>query len=165
MRRGPDTDMYAHPSFVRGSPEALSQLRKCTGSKERPHDHKFIMSSDGKDTNCPRNPRELETSFTPSSLSNSVASVVTLEDLQDTGNRSNHIQTSYNLQYQDLPCDNSTNMRAHPENIMWEGQNVFVEAPCSTRNNPSGHKKKDPIQHNGNSKLALLAMALKILED
>lgn len=32
VRRGPDTDMYAHPSFIRGLPERLSQLRKCTPS-------------------------------------------------------------------------------------------------------------------------------------
>lgn len=32
MRRGPDTDMYAHPSFLRGYPQTLSQLRKSTSS-------------------------------------------------------------------------------------------------------------------------------------
>lgn len=36
VRRGPDTDMYAHPAFARGQPETLSQLRKCnsSGTKE-----------------------------------------------------------------------------------------------------------------------------------
>jgi hypothetical protein len=29
VRRGPDTDMYAHPSFIRGKPELLYHLRKC----------------------------------------------------------------------------------------------------------------------------------------
>mmetsp|Transcript_19334 Transcript_19334/g.44054 ORF Transcript_19334/g.44054 Transcript_19334/m.44054 type:complete len:239 (-) Transcript_19334:173-889(-) len=28
VRRGPDADMYAHPSFIRGSPSNLSELRK-----------------------------------------------------------------------------------------------------------------------------------------
>lgn len=28
IRRGPDTDMYAHPAFLRGKPELLSQLSK-----------------------------------------------------------------------------------------------------------------------------------------
>ncbi|KAI2511485.1 hypothetical protein MHU86_2921 [Fragilaria crotonensis] len=32
VRRGPDTDMYAHPAFARGQPETLSQLRKCNSS-------------------------------------------------------------------------------------------------------------------------------------
>jgi len=35
VRRGPDTDMYAHPCFVRGRPESLSQLRKSTTSSRR----------------------------------------------------------------------------------------------------------------------------------
>jgi len=30
IRRGPDTDMYAHPAFLRGRPELLSQLKKST---------------------------------------------------------------------------------------------------------------------------------------
>ena len=34
-RRGPDTDMYAHPSFVRGEPDMLTQLRKSTSSSRR----------------------------------------------------------------------------------------------------------------------------------
>mmetsp|Transcript_12231 Transcript_12231/g.17401 ORF Transcript_12231/g.17401 Transcript_12231/m.17401 type:complete len:248 (-) Transcript_12231:149-892(-) len=29
VRRGPDADMYAHSSFLRGRPEMLMQLRKC----------------------------------------------------------------------------------------------------------------------------------------
>ena len=32
VRRGPDSDMYAHPAFARGRPETLSQLRKCISS-------------------------------------------------------------------------------------------------------------------------------------
>lgn len=32
VRRGPDTDMYAHPSFIRGHQEAVAQLRKGGGS-------------------------------------------------------------------------------------------------------------------------------------
>jgi hypothetical protein len=36
VRRGPDTDMYAHPSFIRGKPELLHHLRKCpTASRNR----------------------------------------------------------------------------------------------------------------------------------
>jgi hypothetical protein len=29
VRKGPDTDMYAHPSFLQGHPELLSLLKKC----------------------------------------------------------------------------------------------------------------------------------------
>ena len=39
IRRGPDVDMYAHPSFVRDTPETLLQLRKITSGgarKQRP---------------------------------------------------------------------------------------------------------------------------------
>ena len=35
VRRGPDTDMYAHPSFIRSRPEMLSQLRKSTTASRR----------------------------------------------------------------------------------------------------------------------------------
>ena len=35
VRRGPDTDMYAHPSFVRGKPELLTHLRKCTPARKK----------------------------------------------------------------------------------------------------------------------------------
>lgn len=35
VRRGPDTDMYAHPSFVRGQPETLSHLRKISSATRR----------------------------------------------------------------------------------------------------------------------------------
>jgi len=36
VRRGPDIDMYAHPGFMRGYPEYLSQLRKsrCTAQRK-----------------------------------------------------------------------------------------------------------------------------------
>jgi hypothetical protein len=32
VRKGPDTDMYAHSSFVRNRPELLCHLRKCTSA-------------------------------------------------------------------------------------------------------------------------------------
>ena len=35
VRRGPETDMYAHPSFVRDQAETLSHLRKLTSTSSR----------------------------------------------------------------------------------------------------------------------------------
>jgi hypothetical protein len=35
IRRGPDVDMYAHPSFVRNTPGTLLQLRKTTTSMRK----------------------------------------------------------------------------------------------------------------------------------
>jgi len=35
VRRGPDTDMYAHPSFARGRVDTLSDLRKCNSAAAR----------------------------------------------------------------------------------------------------------------------------------
>jgi hypothetical protein len=35
VRRGPDTDMYAHPSFLRGQADSLSDLRKCNSTAAR----------------------------------------------------------------------------------------------------------------------------------
>lgn len=34
-RRGPNTDMYAHPAFLRGRPELLSQLKKSAHSTDK----------------------------------------------------------------------------------------------------------------------------------
>lgn len=35
VRRGPDTDMYANESFIRGKPELLLNLRKCSATSRR----------------------------------------------------------------------------------------------------------------------------------
>jgi hypothetical protein len=35
VRRGPDTDMYAHSSFIRDQPELLSELRKSSSTSRR----------------------------------------------------------------------------------------------------------------------------------
>jgi hypothetical protein len=35
VRRGPETDMYAHPAFVRGQPQTLCRLRKTSSSSRR----------------------------------------------------------------------------------------------------------------------------------
>jgi hypothetical protein len=35
VRRGPDADMYAHPGFIRGCQDNLSQLRKCKSAADR----------------------------------------------------------------------------------------------------------------------------------
>ena len=35
VRRGPDTDMYAHDSFIRNEPSLLSLLRKSTSASRR----------------------------------------------------------------------------------------------------------------------------------
>lgn len=47
VRRGPETDMYAHPSFVRNQPETLSHLRKSTPASSRRRSRE--PSSDGSD--------------------------------------------------------------------------------------------------------------------
>eukprot|EP00523_Entomoneis_sp_CCMP467_P000745 CAMPEP_0168747782 /NCGR_PEP_ID=MMETSP0724-20121128/15835_1 /TAXON_ID=265536 /ORGANISM="Amphiprora sp., Strain CCMP467" /LENGTH=246 /DNA_ID=CAMNT_0008795585 /DNA_START=45 /DNA_END=785 /DNA_ORIENTATION=+ len=40
VRRGPETDMYAHPSFLRHDPEGLLNLRKVTSASRRPSGNK-----------------------------------------------------------------------------------------------------------------------------
>ncbi|CAJ1943062.1 unnamed protein product [Cylindrotheca closterium] len=48
VRRGPDTDMYAHPCFARGYPESLAQLRKsATSSRRRLSQQPSTDESDG----------------------------------------------------------------------------------------------------------------------
>mmetsp|Transcript_17437 Transcript_17437/g.40117 ORF Transcript_17437/g.40117 Transcript_17437/m.40117 type:complete len:240 (-) Transcript_17437:1114-1833(-) len=46
VRRGPDTDMYAHQSFIRGKPELLQNLRKCSSASRR----KMSTSSSSSDS-------------------------------------------------------------------------------------------------------------------
>lgn len=46
VRRGPDTDMYAHQSFIRGKPELLLNLRKCSTASRR----KMSASSNGSES-------------------------------------------------------------------------------------------------------------------
>lgn len=46
VRRGPDTDMYAHQSFIRGKPELLLNLRKCSSASRR----KMSTSSSSSDS-------------------------------------------------------------------------------------------------------------------
>lgn len=46
VRRGPDTDMYAHQSFIRGKPELLLNLRKCSSASRR----KMSTSSSGSES-------------------------------------------------------------------------------------------------------------------
>lgn len=42
VRRGPDADMYAHPSFQRGHPELLSELKKCKTAADRKRQAKTL---------------------------------------------------------------------------------------------------------------------------
>jgi len=46
VRRGPDTDMYAHQSFIRGKPELLLNLRKCSSATRR----KMSVSSNSSES-------------------------------------------------------------------------------------------------------------------
>lgn len=51
IRRGPDADMYAHPSFRRESPESLSQLRKYNSAERK----LFVESSSRQFSNFETN--------------------------------------------------------------------------------------------------------------
>ncbi len=69
MRRGPDTDMYAHQSFIRGKPELLLNLRKCSSASRRKmsassstSDSSISSGSSGgriRDTTCENQPHVL----------------------------------------------------------------------------------------------------------
>eukprot|EP00934_Nitzschia_sp_Nitz4_P001449 Nitzschia sp. Nitz4//scaffold2_size372955//62102//62805//NITZ4_000372-RA/size372955-processed-gene-0.474-mRNA-1//-1//CDS//3329546623//1449//frame0 len=50
LRRGPDSDMYAHPSFIRGEPELLTQLRKCTSASKHRSPKQSVRKSSDSDT-------------------------------------------------------------------------------------------------------------------
>jgi len=45
VRRGPDTDMYAHPSFLRGYSDLLSELKKCKSAADRKRLSKTTIQS------------------------------------------------------------------------------------------------------------------------
>ncbi|MGK3737248.1 MAG: hypothetical protein ACI8RD_001208 [Bacillariaceae sp.] len=50
MRRGPDTDMYAHQSFTRGNPELLLHIRKSSAASRRKMSTASIISDDSSDS-------------------------------------------------------------------------------------------------------------------
>mmetsp|Transcript_20448 Transcript_20448/g.26821 ORF Transcript_20448/g.26821 Transcript_20448/m.26821 type:complete len:246 (+) Transcript_20448:19-756(+) len=67
VRRGPDADMYAHPSFLRGRPEMLMQLRKCnTVAVRRGVSNKSTSESlSGKSSSTARAPAARSVSPSP----------------------------------------------------------------------------------------------------
>jgi len=50
MRRGPDTDKYAHQSFTRGNPELLLHIRKSSSASRRKMSAASIISDDSSDS-------------------------------------------------------------------------------------------------------------------
>jgi len=52
VRRGPDTDMYAHPSFIRGKPELLLHLRKCSSASRRKTSASVISDDSSNSSSC-----------------------------------------------------------------------------------------------------------------
>lgn len=158
VRRGPDTDMYAHPSFVRGCPEVLSELRKCSNSKERIQEDRVIGTSDT--STCSTETRASYDSNLPSLLR-------TITPLSDNGldqvtKHQQQPQAKYNFSHPN-PCFKSA--ISQPINIMWQEPNVYVEKPFSPANQKIEPSNLDLMLQKGNSKLALLAIALKILGD
>ena len=71
VRRGPDTDMYAHSSFVRSHPELLSELRKSSSASRR---RTSRVSSEDSDSTSSGSRTSFVRSVSPSSSPNDCAS-------------------------------------------------------------------------------------------
>ena len=67
VRRGPDTDMYAHSSFVRSHPELLSELRKSSSASRR---RTSKVSSEDSDSTSTGSRTTVVRSVSPSSSPN-----------------------------------------------------------------------------------------------
>ena len=63
VRRGPDTDMYAHQSFIRGKPELLLNLRKCSSASRRKMSSASTNSSESCDSSSSSGMRNQQTTF------------------------------------------------------------------------------------------------------
>lgn len=63
VRRGPDTDMYAHQSFIRGKPELLLNLRKCSSASRRKMSSASSNSSESCDSSSSSGMRNQHTTF------------------------------------------------------------------------------------------------------
>jgi hypothetical protein len=50
MRRGPDTDKYAHQSFTRGNPELLLHIRKSSSASRQKMSAASIISDDSSNS-------------------------------------------------------------------------------------------------------------------
>uniref|UniRef100_A0A7S0UPI0 HSF-type DNA-binding domain-containing protein n=1 Tax=Pseudo-nitzschia delicatissima TaxID=44447 RepID=A0A7S0UPI0_9STRA len=61
VRRGPDTDMYAHQSFIRGKPELLLNLRKCSSASRRKMSASSNASTTSSDSSSSSSSRETKT--------------------------------------------------------------------------------------------------------
>merc|ERR1711862_642939 len=88
VRRGPDIDMYAHPSFIRGCPEALSHLRKNRCTTSRKTSEKLCSSN---------------FTSTFSTIPDSVSSEIPISTAQVINDRSNNSLNLHNLNWRSPP--------------------------------------------------------------
>jgi hypothetical protein len=94
VRRGPDADMYAHPSFLRGQTDTLAELTKCKSAADRKRQTKTP-----KQPNAPLSAYAMpEILPAPSALlMNSTRAVSPSSSLEDDTNNSNFNNSLRNI--------------------------------------------------------------------
>ena len=135
VRRGPDTDMYAHQSFIRGKPELLLNLRKCSSASRRKmsassnaSDSSDSSSSSGRTTACEKQPQ-----------------ILSPRTIVDPYLQTSHVQTKL-MSYE--PSTNQTWLTFHQQPLMPKTTRL-PKAPINIR------------QSNGAGRLDLLALAVE----
>eukprot|EP00560_Eucampia_antarctica_P007768 CAMPEP_0197827134 /NCGR_PEP_ID=MMETSP1437-20131217/3989_1 /TAXON_ID=49252 ORGANISM="Eucampia antarctica, Strain CCMP1452" /NCGR_SAMPLE_ID=MMETSP1437 /ASSEMBLY_ACC=CAM_ASM_001096 /LENGTH=149 /DNA_ID=CAMNT_0043427871 /DNA_START=340 /DNA_END=789 /DNA_ORIENTATION=+ len=149
--------MYAHPSFVWGCPEVLSQLRKCANSKDKIQENKIIGTSDG--SICSNETGKSQDSFMPT-----LPRIVTPLLGSGLNQEIKHQQSQANYNFPPSKPGPKSAL-SQPNHIMWQEPNVYYDKEFLPAINKIDPSNLDPIAQTGSNKLALLAIALKILGD
>jgi hypothetical protein len=138
VRRGPETDMYAHPSFVRGHPKALLELRKITGGSRQ------ILSSDNSAFNAnTSNAAEITRSVSPAFSGTTPVSPRTMVTLEDNITGCNTSSDS----------SSSSKRRSDVHSLLPVPKSLTLPIPRAER--------KPNLGNHDRGKLDLLALALE----
>lgn len=164
VRRGPDTDMYAHPSFLRGQPDLLSELKKCKSAADRKRQAKSLnheMTTSAASLTM-RNIMQASVSAHNAALPHDTRAVSpSCSSEEETGQRLRNPQLPYyaqqnhQLQYQYTP--------PHLYNNSGINQPRMPQSSINLQNNSKSLQNSSPTQPSG--KLDLLALAINCLSD
>ena len=136
VRRGPDTDMYAHQSFIRGKPELLLNLRKCSSASRRKMSASS-STSDSSDSSSSSGRRTASENQTP---------VLSPRTIVDPYLQTAHVQSKL-MSYE--PTTNQTWLTFHQQPLMPKAAFLPTKAPLNLQ------------RANGAGRLDLLALAVE----
>ena len=153
VRRGPDTDMYAHPSFIRGHQEAVAQLRKGGGSSSSSRSRSRSPSAQAQQTTSKLTSSPATVSIA-SSRSNSFSSTISSSATSAVEQLSFH-----QVANAEGPFCSASRSRS---NKVFEPVSPY---PSYTRHTFVAQQQSSSTSTKACNKLALLTLALSSLAD